>query len=212
VGVLGALAIVMAGCGIRVSPTTSTLHQVQKPTASPTIQDSTTSSSSPTSGTATPTTFPPGSAGATTMTTTTSGSESTTNQIESDYHTFLVDLSGLDDNLNSSWSSALQTVATARLVLATQRDAAAIAQAHEHGVGMLMVDHEVVKAINASQATVFGCLDEYDFYLVQNANGQPDPAVSRGDFIGVADMVLVNGQWKVDVWESEQGHCTYSSK
>jgi hypothetical protein len=137
---------------------------------------------------------------------------STTDQIESDYHSFLVLLSGLDDNLTSNWSTALQGVATARLVLAAQRDAAAIEQAHEHGVGTLTVDHEVVKLLSGTQATVFGCLDEYDFYLVQDANGQPDPAVSRGDFVGVADMVEVSGQWRVDVWESEQGHCTYSSK
>jgi hypothetical protein len=148
----------------------------------------------------------------TTTSTATSGSASTTSQIESNYHSFLVVLSGLDDNLNSSWLSAMQSVATARLVLATQRDAGAIEQAHEHGVGTLAVDHEVVKVLNHTQATVFGCLDEYDFYLVQDANGEPDPAVSRGDFVGVADMVMVDGRWKVDVWESEQGHCTYSSK
>ena len=53
------------------------------------------------------------------------------------FRSFTYVLSGLDDNLNSAWLSPLSDVTTERLAQAVTRQASAMLQAHEHGVGTL---------------------------------------------------------------------------
>ena len=53
------------------------------------------------------------------------------------YESYLVDLSGLDDNLSQGYVAPLAAVTTTRLAQASVRQAAAILAAQEHGVGTL---------------------------------------------------------------------------
>jgi hypothetical protein len=125
------------------------------------------------------------------------------------YHAYLYDLSGLDDNLNRFWVPPLAQVATTRLAQATVRQAAAILDAHEHGVGILRDDKITVKISGPDTAGLVDCQDERDFYLVTDSTGGPDPAVTRADFIGAAQLVRREGRWYVDVFTTTHTECNY---
>jgi hypothetical protein len=129
--------------------------------------------------------------------------------IERVYETYLYDLSGLDDYLNQSWVPPLAEVTTTSLGEATVRAAAAILHAKEHGVGTLKDDKVVVKITGPSSASLVDCQNEKDFYLVENKTGIPDPAVSRNDFVGVAQLVNHNGRWYVSVFATTHTVCSY---
>ena len=125
------------------------------------------------------------------------------------YQTYLYDLSGLDDNLNQAWVAPLAQVATTRLAQATVRQAAAILDAHEHGVGTLRDDKVTVEMTGADTAAVADCQNEKDFYLVSNSSNTPDPALTRADFVGAAQLVRQGGRWYVDVFTTTHTECTY---
>jgi hypothetical protein len=206
--IVTAAAIGLAGCGLRVTPT--------RDTRSTTIVNSraastTSTSGAPTTSTTTSTTPLPlsgGEPGPESTTPVTAG-EDTTAQLQAVYDTFLADISGLDDNLNQSWLTALQQVVTPRLLKAADEQAETFLAAHEHGTGTLKDAHQVVKITGSKTATIFDCLDEVDWYLVEDASGQPDPGIARGDFVGIADLVLQGGRWYVDIWQPSQGQCHF---
>jgi hypothetical protein len=125
------------------------------------------------------------------------------------YESYLVDLSGLDDNLSQGYIAPLASVTTNRLAQASVRQAAAILAAQEHGVGTLHDDHVSVVMTGPTSAALADCQDEYDFYLVSDGSSTPDAFVQRGDFAGSAQMVLQNGHWLVDVFTTTHVACTY---
>lgn len=129
--------------------------------------------------------------------------------ILSAYESYLVDLSGLDDNLSQGYIAPLASVTTNRLAQASVRQAAAILAAQEHGVGTLHDDHVSVVVTGPTSAALADCQDEYDFYLVSDDNSTPDGFVQRGDFAGSAQMVLQNGHWLVDVFTTTHVPCAY---
>lgn len=152
-----------------------------------------------------PTTQPP--------TTEVGGRNATTDPTEqailSAYESYLVDLSGLDDNLSQGYIAPLASVTTTRLAQASVRQAAAILAAQEHGVGTLHDDHVSVVMTGPNSAALADCQDEFDFYLVSDGSTTPDPFVQRGDFAGSAQMVLQNGHWLVDVFTTTRVACAY---
>jgi hypothetical protein len=125
------------------------------------------------------------------------------------YESYLVDLSGLDDNLSQAYIAPLASVTTNRLAQASVRQAAAILAAQEHGVGTLHDDHVSVVMTGPSSAALADCQDEFDFYLVSDGSSTPDAFVQRGDFAGSAQMVLQNGRWLVDVFTTTHVACAY---
>jgi hypothetical protein len=144
-----------------------------------------------------------GAAGATT------GNSPTDKAIVSAYESYLIDLSGLDDNLSQGYIAPLASVTTTRLAQASVRQAAAILSAQEHGVGTLHDDHVSIVMTGPESAALADCQDEDDFYLVSDAKSTPDPFVQRGDFAGSAQMVLQNGHWLVDVFTTTHVACSY---
>jgi hypothetical protein len=129
--------------------------------------------------------------------------------ILSAYESYLVDLSGLDDNLSQGYIAPLASVTTNRLAQASVRQAAAILAAQEHGVGTLHDDHVSVVMTGPTSAALADCQDEFDFYLVSDGSSAPDAFVQRGDFAGSAQMVLQNGHWLVDVFTTTHVACAY---
>jgi hypothetical protein len=199
----------LAGCGLRVNP----VRDTSTPTTVKSTATTMTSTTQPSTAVSPPSTTPlpasgPQPAGAASTTPVTAG-EDTTSQLQSVYDTFLSDISGLDDNLNQTWVSAIQQVVTARLLKAAEEQAETILAAHEHGTGTLKDAHQVVEVTGPATASIFDCLDEVDWYLVEDASGQPDPGITRGDFVGIADLVLQDGHWYVDVWQPSQGRCQF---
>jgi hypothetical protein len=139
--------------------------------------------------------------------TTTAGENSTQKAIVSDYETYLVDLSGLDDNLSKAYVGPLASVTTNRLAQASVRQAATLLAAQEHGVGTLRDDHVSVVMTGPNSAALADCQDEFHFYLVNDNSGTPDPFIERGYFVGSAQMVLQNGHWLVDVFTTTHDTC-----
>jgi hypothetical protein len=129
--------------------------------------------------------------------------------ILSAYESYLVDLSGLDDNLSQGYLGPLASVTTTRLAEASVRQASAILAAQEHGVGTLHDDHVSVVVTGPTSAALADCQDEFDFYLVSDGSSTPDAFVQRGDFAGSAQMVLQNGHWLVDVFTTTHVACAY---
>jgi hypothetical protein len=136
-------------------------------------------------------------------------SDPTEKAIVTAYETYLVELSGLDDNLSQGYIAPLAAVTTTRLAQASVRQAAAILSAREHGIGTLRDDHVSVIMTGATSAALADCQDENDFYLVSDDSSTPDPFVQRGDFAGSAQMVLQDGHWLVDVFTTTHLPCTY---
>jgi hypothetical protein len=214
--IVSAALIGLAGCGLRVnamrdSATTVTANSDASGTTSTTSTTSTSSTNTPSAAAPTITTPLPAlgprpGPGATTPVT---AAENTPDQLHAVYDTFLADISGLDDNLNQSWATSLQQVVTPRLLNAAEKQAETFLRAHEHGTGVIKDAHRVVKITGPTTASIFDCLDEVDWYLVEDASGQPDPGITRGDFVGIADLVLQDGRWYVDVWQSSQGQCRF---
>jgi hypothetical protein len=145
----------------------------------------------------------------TTDTATTGTSTAIDAQVTAVYDKFLQDVAGLDANLNQSWLDSLEQVATPKFVHAAQQQADAISHAQEHSTGSLKDDHQVIKITSSVSVSIFDCLDEKDWYLVEDSNGEPDPGITRGDYVGIADMLLQNGRWYVDVWQPSQGACSF---
>ncbi|HVA05877.1 MAG TPA: hypothetical protein VNG12_03955 [Acidimicrobiales bacterium] len=125
------------------------------------------------------------------------------------YDSFLQRISGLDDYLNQSWVQALRQDATAQLTAAAERQAESLLKAHEHGTGTLVDDHQVVEKTSSTTASIFDCLNEQQWYLVEDNGNRPDPGVVRGDFVGIANLVNQNGEWFVDVWQPSQRQCRF---
>jgi hypothetical protein len=125
------------------------------------------------------------------------------------YETYLYDVSGLDDNLNQTWVPPLSQVATISLAQATVRAAAAILRAHEHGVGQLRDDHLGLTLHGPTSASITDCQDEKDFYLVSDGSGEPDPAITRADFVGTAELTVQAGHWLVAVFTTTHTECNY---
>jgi hypothetical protein len=202
----------LAGCGLRVNPdqagsTTTIANSGATSTTGATGTTETSTAAAPPSTTPLPVSGSP-SAGPQSTTPVTAG-EDTTAQLQAVYDTFLADISGLDDNLNQSWLSAIKQVVTPRLLKAAQEQAETILAAHEHGTGTLKDAHQVVKVTGPATASIFDCLDEVDWYLVEDASGQPDPGITRGDYVGIADLILQDGHWYVDIWQPSQGQCRF---
>jgi hypothetical protein len=137
------------------------------------------------------------------------GSDPTEKAIVTAYETYLVELSGLDDNLSQGYIAPLAAVTTTRLAQASVRLAAAILAAKEHGVGTLRDDQVSVVMTGTTSAALADCQDENDFYLVSDDSSTPDPFVQRGDFAGSAQMVLQGGRWLVDVFTTTHATCSY---
>jgi hypothetical protein len=138
---------------------------------------------------------------------TTAGANPTQKAIISDYESYLVDLSGLDDNLSKAYVGPLASVTTNRLAQASVRQAATLLAAQEHGVGTLRDDHVSVVMTGPASAALADCQDELHFYLVNDNAGTPDPFIERGYFVGSAQMVLQNGHWLVDVFTTTHDTC-----
>jgi hypothetical protein len=138
---------------------------------------------------------------------TSANEDSTQKAITSDYEAYLVDLSGLDDNLSKAYIGPLASVTTNRLAQASVRQAATLLAAQEHGVGTLRDDHVSVVMTGPASAALADCQDEDHFYLVDDNSGTPDPFIERGYFIGSAQMVLQNGHWLVDVFTTTHDTC-----
>ena len=122
------------------------------------------------------------------------------------YDTWMTDLSGLFANLTQPWVTAISDIATPAMTTAAQRSASALQQAHDHALGTL-VDSRRVVTVKGATAILTDCLDELHWYVVENANGKPDPSVTRGYFVGTADFVLTRGQWYVSSWNSHPQRC-----
>jgi len=148
------------------------------------------------------------SAAAPTPETTDDTGETTRQEITEAYEAYLVDLSGLDDTLSKSYLGPLASVTTSRLAQATVRQAAAILNAQEHGVGTLRDDHLAITMTGDASAALADCQDEDDFYLVSDDSDTPDPFVARGDFIGSAQLVLQDEHWLVDTFTTTHVTCT----
>ena len=208
----------LAACGERANipngsaPISSgTSHQSNSPGHATT----TTPTSSTRSGASSLPTLPNGGHPPTTQAPTTAPvaggakADSTQRAILSAYESYLVDLSGLDDNLSKGYIAPLASVTTTRLAQASVRQAASILAAKEHGVGILHDDHVSVVMTSPTSAALADCQDEYDFYLVSDSSSTPDPFVQRGDFAGSAQLVLQNGHWLVDVFTTTHVACSY---
>jgi hypothetical protein len=130
-------------------------------------------------------------------------------EIVNAYETYLYDLSGLDDNLSQAWIGPLASVTTNRLAQASVRQAAAILDAHEHGVGTLRDDHMAITMTGPASAALADCQDEEHFYLVSDDSDTPDAFVERGYFVGSAQLVLQAGHWLVDVFTTTHDECAF---
>ena len=126
------------------------------------------------------------------------------------YYVFMTSVSGIDDDFNGGWVSELQQVAEPAVVDAAKRAAGTLESAREHGVGTLRDDHRALH-INpaAGRATLTDCLDEYNWYVVSDSTGQPDPGVARGYFEGTGTFVESAGRWLVESWRSEPTKCQF---
>jgi hypothetical protein len=151
---------------------------------------------------------PPPTTTVTTDLTATSG-DPTKQAILTAYETYLFYLSGLDDTLSKAYIPPLAAVTTYRLAEASVRQAAALLNAHEHGVGTLRDDRITIVTPSATTADITDCQDEYDFYPVEDASGTADPFVQRGYFAGEAQLVLQGGHWLVDIFSTTRITCNY---
>jgi hypothetical protein len=124
------------------------------------------------------------------------------------YSLFLSDVAGLDDNFANHWVQSLQQIAVPSLVEEAKLAAQTLQQGQAHGVGPLQDSHRSV-VISGSTARVSDCLDEYDWYVVSDATGQPRPGIARGYFSGKGVLTDQNGQWVVAAWKSESAPCRY---
>jgi hypothetical protein len=140
----------------------------------------------------------------------TSGAQSDQQAITGVVHTFTYLLSGLDDNLNSAWLSPLAAVTTERMAQAATRQASAILNAHEHGVGRLVGRNLTVKMTGTASAAIAECENYADFYLVDDGTQSADPGIVRGDFVGTAQLTRIAGRWYVDVYASTQTACDWA--
>lgn len=209
--------LVLAACGERAhipNGSAAASAGTTEGSSSPVLNTTTTSTIS--SGAATLPTLPKGARPPTTQAPTTAvapgpgaGTDPTQRAILGAYQSYLVDLSGLDDNLSRGYIAPLASVTTTRLAQASVRAAAAILAAKEHGVGTLHDDHVSVVMTGPDSAALADCQDEYDFYLVSDSSSTPDPFVQRGDFAGSAQMVLQKGHWLVDVFTTTRVACAY---
>jgi hypothetical protein len=133
----------------------------------------------------------------------------TDSTIKATYEKYLYDLSGLDDDLNEDWIQPLAEVTTQRLAVATVREANAILDAQEHGVGLLRDDQVTIKLITPTSALIADCQDEKDFYLAADGTNAPDPSITRADFAGAAELVLSGTTWLVDTFSTTHTECTF---
>jgi hypothetical protein len=140
----------------------------------------------------------------------TTGARSDEQAITGAFHAFAYVLSGLDDNLNSSWLPPLTEVTTERLAQAVARQASAILNAHEHGIGALAGRNLTVRFTGATTAAVADCEDYQDFYLVDDGTQAPDSGVVRGYFVGTAQLIKIAGRWYVDVYATTQTACDWA--
>jgi hypothetical protein len=127
------------------------------------------------------------------------------------FHNFSYLLSGLDDNLNSSWLQPLADVTTERLAQAVTRHAAAILHAHEHGVGTLVGRRVTIKMTGPASAALAECENYTDFYVVRDETGKADAGIVRGNFVGTAQLVKISGRWYVDVYATTQATCAWTA-
>ncbi|HEX3796875.1 MAG TPA: hypothetical protein VHV57_20440 [Acidimicrobiales bacterium] len=206
--VCSTLSVLLAACGGRVPLPTG------DPAAAHHVVTSTTSAPSPTTtGSSSLPTLPGGSSAPPTTVVepdpaATAGNP-TKQIILTAYETYLFDLSGLDDTLNKAYIPPLAAVTTYRLAEASVRQAAALLNAHEHGVGTLHDDRVTVVEVSSTSADITDCQDENDFYPVENADGAPDAFVQRGYFAGAAQLVFQGGHWLVDVFTTTRVTCTF---
>jgi len=210
-----AAPLLLAACGERAHiPSGSSAVSASSSHAN-VSDETTTTTSTPGSGATALPTLPKGSR-APSIETPTGGAgvsaavtDPTQRAILSSYESYLVDLSGLDDNLSQGYIAPIASVTTTRLAQASVRQAAAILAAQEHGVGTLHDDHVSVVMTGPASAALADCQDELDFYLVSDGSSTPDAFVQRGDFAGSAQMVLQNGHWLVDVFTTTHVACAY---
>jgi hypothetical protein len=213
--VLIAAPLLLAACGERAHIPNGSASAPAGTSRSRVSDHSTTTTSARGTGAASLPTLPKGGRAPTTQAPTTgsgvgaAGSDPTKRAILGAYESYLVDLSGLDDNLSQGYIAPLASVTTTRLAQASVRQAAAILAAQEHGVGTLHDDHVFVVMTSPTSAALADCQDEYDFYLVSDSTSTPDAFIQRGDFAGSAQLVLQNGHWLVDVFTTTHVACAY---
>lgn len=127
--------------------------------------------------------------------------------IRAAYDQYLYVYSGLMAYLNRTWIPPLTEVATQDLSTATVRAAAAIKHAQEHGVGQLHHSKVSVTRTAGDRASIADCQDQLHFYLVSDKTGKPDPAVTRGYFVGAVNLVKVDGHWLVSTYTTTHQEC-----
>jgi hypothetical protein len=207
--------LLLAACGERAHLPNGSAASANASRGSNGPASATTTTSITSTGASALPTLPKGARPPTTVVPTTRGgvgnaaTDPTHRAILSAYESYLVDLSGLDDNLSQGYIAPLASVTTNRLAQASVRQAAAILAAQEHGAGTLHDDHVSVVMTGPSSAVLADCQDEFDFYLVSDGSSTPDAFVQRGDFAGSAQMVVQNGHWLVDVFTTTHVACAY---
>jgi hypothetical protein len=128
--------------------------------------------------------------------------------IDDAYQSFLTDVAGLDASFDPGWVSRLREVATPKLVDAVRKVAAAYQTLDDHTVGALHDSHVTIR-VQGTRAAVIDCLDEYDWYIVDNKTGMADPGATRGDFEAFTDVAQSSQGWKVSLWKPGQYSCQY---
>jgi hypothetical protein len=129
-------------------------------------------------------------------------------QIATAYQAFLADTAGLDANFDAGWVTRMRQVATPKLVHDSREVAAGLQELNDHTIGALRDSHEGIK-VKQSKAVVIDCLDEVDWYVVDDKNGRADHGATRGDFSGFATLVHTATGWRVSTWKPGQLTCTF---
>jgi hypothetical protein len=124
------------------------------------------------------------------------------------YQAFLTDVAGLDSGFDPGWVTRLRQVATTKLVKAVREVAAGFQKLGDHTEGALHDSHVGIR-VHGSRAVLIDCLDEYDWYLVNDKSGDPDPGATRGNFEAFSSFVDTSTGWKVSLWKPGSYACQY---
>jgi hypothetical protein len=128
--------------------------------------------------------------------------------ISRSYQDFLADVAGLDAGFDPGWVTRMRQVATAKLIDAVQQVAAGFQKLGDHTEGALHDSHVGIQT-RGSRAVVIDCLDEYDWYLVNDKSGEPDPGATRGNFEAFSSFVHTSTGWKISLWKPGSYACQY---
>jgi hypothetical protein len=124
------------------------------------------------------------------------------------YQSFLADVAGFDGDFDPGWVARLQQVATSKVVTAVQKVGAGYQSLGDHTQGALRDSHVEIKT-SGSRGLVIDCLDEVDWYIVDDKTGDADQGATRGDYEAFTNLVHTAHGWKVSLWKPGQYVCQY---